>query len=84
MCGTPVSRTLLVSLEAKRVHDKTVIMTYLNEHTHTHRFGVLENLKDVSERPLGLPRSAIKWTPPAAIKAGPAFISRGGALRRSI
>lgn len=36
MCGTPVSRTLLVSLEAKRVHDKTVIMTYLNEHTHTH------------------------------------------------
>lgn len=34
--------------------------------------------------PLGLPRSAIKWTPPAAIKLGLAFIFQGGVFCYSI
>lgn len=55
-------------------------MTYLNKHTHNSgTLGVYWATSKMSQgQPLVLPRSAIKWTPPAAIKLGLAFIFKGG------
>lgn len=60
---------LLVSPKAKWVKDKTVIMTYLNKHTHAHTYKfwcyecVLNNLKDVSRRASGTSEERHKMDP---------------------
>lgn len=74
-----------------------MIMTYLKTHTHTHtHWGTPCSQSEAGEsskmplsvlEPVGLPRTAVKWTPPAAIWTGPGFhlcpsSQRAGLLKR--